>query len=204
MDQDQKEQEISSQDLVMLTNAEKDPLDHFLAFYEVLRSLGFRIAFDEKATTVAGKPLNNYVRVLVNPVEIENIHTLYNLWRKLPEASLFYSVTEADTHDTEQILAGKSYYAEIPYSWIGQNSQLIQRALKAAYLREAWRNERLAVSSPSYPNIIESLNKDAQISRQKAEAIAEPALDPEGLRIVIRQKMEEILNQHPELRPGTI
>lgn len=94
MDQGEQEREIHQKDFVFRENVPKDPLNQALAFYEVLRSLGFRIVFQEGATDpIDRQPLENSLRVLVHQESWEKIDQVESLLANLPEDILFLSVS---------------------------------------------------------------------------------------------------------------
>lgn len=189
MDQGQQEREINKQDFALYISTEKDLLNPELATYQILRSLGFRIIFEEEEVKDFSGYSATYVNVIINRKDISKIKAVIRQWDDSPENALFHrTVRQPNIVILRNLLAGQFDPRLIPPPWIRENQPLIRRSVKAGWLKG------MEISMEWSP-------KDVEMLRQWAEAIEEPALDPEGLRIVIRQKMEEILEQHPKLRP---
>ncbi len=187
-----KEQESNTANLVFDTNTLNDELNPHLAAFEVLKALGFTIEFEGGATDSSGRPLEDRLRVMVSKDERPKIDTMFNLFFDLPENKIFFDAFEGLPFNLGKALNNKS--TDFPTEWVREHQKLLERALKTAYLRAAEREEKLTKLESDF-------SAEAQLDRTKAAAIQEPGLDPEGIRVILREQARTLLEQHPDLRP---
>lgn len=211
------EQETGTQEQIFYGNTPKDVLDDGRAFYDVLKRMGFDITYQEEgAKDLNGVPLPTHYRVFVNSSDVPKIAAISRLFLPTSEAKLISSATIGDPDaliDAFQVKKSIQVYDKNTRQfrdqgieqWVGENSELIRRALKLAFLRKAELHEgwaKAAEEDRGY-GVPSRHIAEAKMRRQSAELLEKRELDPEGLRIVIHQKVGQILEQHPDLKPAS-
>lgn len=175
-------EEKESQDYEFLINVGSGEFDSKLAYYEVLKDIGFGVLIRKGDSAAHEK------RVLVKKDERERINNITEFFKALPENLLFSYISGGAINLIEDVLNDKRP-AVFPFDWAEDNKRLVERCLKRACLIAADYNER------------EGLMEEVWVLRRKGNMIDELPLGPTEMREVIKGKVGEILEEHPELRP---
>lgn len=175
----QKQKKARKARLVAHLNTLNYKLNPWLAAYEILKSFGFDITFD---------PSSKY-RMFEDTVTVffgrNNRHKLKEVLEKLLLNREFLSFLSAYDGLPSSVLKLVNQT-----DWPKSDEKLLKQVLKLSYLRAAEIASKRG-------------KKDDAIANQiKAEEIDELPLDPEGMRIVLGEKIRQILEEHPELRPA--
>lgn len=123
---------------------------------------------------------------MVPEKQADKIKKLFETFRATREGELF----ERYLRDPSRILHILTCpHHDFAPSWVREKRRLLERTLKASYLLRAEgaekRGDRLV----------------AEESRGNAASIGVPALNGEGMRLVIEGTVLKILEEYPELRP---
>ncbi len=172
---------------VEMENVGVSDIDQSSAFFEVLKDLGYPIYLPRTTGwgIIIPRGRVELRKVMVSPNEVENVKELYRLYQELPEARLFSLVARFQPSRFRFIRK-----EGISFSWIQENQALIQRSLKAVYLLSARAYEEVG-----------NLQR-AEQEKAHASEISQPALDGEGMRIIIENKVRGFWEIHPELKPA--
>lgn len=217
MDEVKEVKEQTPENRVYFGNMKKDPFDCQTAFYDVLKNMGFNITYDKEGAKLSdGTELPTHYGVFIDAQDRDKIKKLTDEFLQTPESKLLHSASIGDYLAVMDKFVDKKYikiydektqtYPAIGIGeWVAANGELINRALKLAYLRRAefcdqWVERSKTDSNFGTPEENESL---ARTMRQKAEGIQTRALDPEGIRIVTHNKINQILEERPDLCPAT-